>query len=519
MKFLDNKWGWDVNLTAPFLAFRSLRRRALEKHKESEILDMSQGEPGYGFAPSTRSRRFFSFLLLVDTYLNNNQTNAHLASESQGHPDALEQKIRDIATTSYSASLAEELLGDLDFFLAELTRITKEQGYPKTRFEILYDILKYSILSGGRYPNPWGEMIVRMAVADERKREFGFDVNFEDILILNGASHGVGMFFKGLGEEGIGFLRKGDAVLMVSPTYAPYMQFIEDRGLTLVNVSIDPESGELDEESFRKANEYPQRIKTIIMIDPNNPTGFPFTENILQKIAAIAEKNNSIILSDEVYSEFFEGKNNIVKVPGARQRTLRLNALSKIERSTGLRFGDAYLPPETRSFIAEKILEPDCPGFVEKYVDFRWFMMLCKSGGGKTIGVFQHISGAPGPTQILGLCHIILGLPERIAYVKQLKQKVDSFYASMGLPYPKNSYYGTIDLRKLEGPETAKKPIEQVLTELAEKRVVLMPANRFFSEADRQKDDRTRFIRASLPNLSLENSTIAGKIIREHISI
>ena len=518
MKFLKNKWGWAVETTPPFLAFRALRRRAAEIHGEANILDLSQGEPGYGFAPSTRSRRFFSFLMLVDTFLNNNQTDEHFGEKTEKDFENIEKLFEKIARENYQEKIADELLADLKDFLDELEKVFQKQNQPKTRFEILFEIFKYSILSGGRYPNSWGEMILRAAVARERKKEFGFPVSFEDITIIAGASQGVGAFFKGLGEEGIGFLKRGDTVLMVSPVYAPYTQFIEDRGLKLVNISIDPETGALDEESFNAAKNHPDRIKSIILIDPNNPTGFSMSREILEKIAEIAEKNNSIILSDEVYAEFFPGNFSIVQIPSARKRTVRLNALSKIERGTGIRVGDIYLSPEAREFIGPEILEKDCPGFVEKYGDIRWFLFLAKSAGGATIGVFQHISGVPGPSQILGLAHIILGQKERAEYVAKLSQKVDNFYQNLGVPHHGNNYYGVVDLRKIEGPETAKKPIEQVLTEIAEKGVVLMPAYKFFSEADRKTDDRRRYIRVSLPNLSLENTARAAKIVREFVA-
>lgn len=518
MKFLDNDWGWDVTQTPPFLAFRSLRRKAADIHGEAKILDLSQGEPGYGFAPSTRSRRFFSYLMMVDTELNNNQTNMHFGEKTEEDYPEIKKTMEDIAHKYFSAEMAAELITDLEEFLAELERIFESQGHPKSRFEIMFEIFKFSILSGGRYPNSWGEMVCRMAVADERTDEFGYPVNFEDIIIVNGASHGVGMFFKGFGEEGAGFLKKGDSVLMVSPVYAPYTQIVEERGMKLVNISIDAETGELDEESFEKAKNNKERIKAIILINPNNPTGFPLEKDVLEKIADIAEEHNSIILSDDVYAQFFENNVSIVEIPKARKRTIRINALSKIERATGVRFGDVYMAPEARDYIARDIVEKDCPGFVEKYQDARWFMFLAKSVAGKNIGVFQHISGAPGLSQITGLVHIILGKQERAEYLTMLRKKVDSFYEAMHLPEPKNNYYGVIDLRPLEGPETAKKEIEQVLTEIAEQGVVVMPAFKFFSEADRESDDRRRFIRVSLPNLSVENTGKAGKIIREHIS-
>lgn len=486
--------------------------------KESDILDMSQGEPGYGFAPSVRSRQFFAFLLMIDTYLNNNRTNAHFGAESEESFGDVEEKIKEIAYTEYSKETAARLLKDYEEFISKIEEITKKQGHPKSRFDILFETFRYSTISGGRYPNSWGEMIVRMVVADERSKEFGFDVSFEDIMIINGASHGVGMFFKGLGEEGIKFLTKGDTIMMISPTYAPYTQFVEDRELNLINVSVDPESGMLDEESFEKAKNCNERIKAIVIIDPNNPSGFPFSEDVLNKIADIAEENNAVILTDEVYNQFFKEKKSIVSIDRARKRTICINALSKIERGTGVRFGDLYLAPEARSFIAEKILEPDCPGFIEKYQDARWFLFLTKSVGGSTIGVFQHISGVPGPSQFLGLCHILLGRKEREEYVQQIAEKVQAFYKTLGIPHKGNEYYGIVDLRKIEGPETAKKPIEQILTEIAEiGGVILMPANKFFSEEDRAKEDRTRFVRASIPNLSLENTIKAAEIIREHV--
>jgi aspartate/methionine/tyrosine aminotransferase len=518
MKFLDNDWEWDVRKTPPFLAFRTLRRRAANIHGEANVLDISQGEPGYGFAPSARSRRFFSYLLIIDTVLNNNQTDDHFGRRTEEDFPEIEKKVQDIAREYYSPDKAEELIEDMEEFLSRLEEITTRQGHPKNRFEILFDIFKFSIVSGGRYPNSWGELLVRMAIAEERSEEFGFPVSFEDIITVNGASHGVGMFFKGLGEEGIGFLKEGDTVLMVSPVYAPYTQLIEDRGLKLVNISIDAQTGILDEKSFQLASSHNERIKAIILIDPNNPTGFPLDKGTLEKITDIAEKNNSIILSDEVYSQFFSEKESIVSIEEAKKRTIRLNALSKIERSTGVRLGDVYLAPEAKEFITHEILEPECPGFTEKYSDIRWFLFLSKSVGGGTIGVFQHISGTPGPSQILGLCHILLGKKERKEYVEKLHEKVNVFYEALGLPQPKNNYYGIVDIRTLEGPETAKKSIEQILTEIAEKGVIVMPAYKFFSEADREKDDRTKFIRASLPNLSTEDTKKAGKIIREHIS-
>lgn len=515
MKVIDNEWGWDIEKTVPFLAFRALRAIAADVHGEANVLDLSQGEPGYGFAPSTRSRRFYSYLMLVDTYFNNNQTDAHFGAMTEETIPDWKEQMHGVARDNYNADVAAELISDLDEFTTELVRITKEQGKPMNEFDVIFDIFKFSILSGGRYPNSWGEDVTRMMIADQRTKELGFPVNYEEIITVNGASHGVGMFFKGFGEEGVGFLKPGDTVMMLSPVYAPYTQFVETRGLKLVNVSIDPETGKPDESSFSKALENNDRIKAVILINPNNPTGFQLSREVLEKITDIAEHHNSLILTDDVYAEFFDDNMAIIQVPAAKKRTIRINALSKIERATGVRFGDVHITPEANEYIANGIIEPDCPGFLEKYNSIKWFEFLCKSVGGKTIGVFQHISGMPGPSQILGICHVVLGKEEREDYKIKLREKVAAFYDELGIEHLGNNYYGIVDLRHLEGSETAAKPIEEVLNDIAKQGVVLMPAYRFFSEEDRQASEKRRYFRVSLPNLSIENTRKAARIVKE----
>ena len=519
MRFAENEFGWDVHKTPPFLAFRAVRQIAIENHGEASILDLSQGEPGYGFAPSTRARRFYSFLLLVDSFFNNNQNNEHFGEKTEENFPDVQKKMEEIARNSYKPEVAEELIADLEFFLQTLEKVAEKQNAKKSRFDILFEIFKFSIPAGGRYPNPWGEEILRMAVAEDRSKEFGWPVSWEEVLLLSGCSQGVGTFFKSFGKEGVGFLQEGDAVLMISPVYAPYTSFIENRKLDLVSISIDPENGKLDEESFVNAKNFSKRIKAIILIHPNNPSGFPISEENLTKIAEIAEKNNAVILSDEVYAQFFDNFKSIVQIEAAKKRSLRLNALSKIERGTGLRLGDFYISSQANDFISKEILEKDCPGFLEKYKNVKWFLYLAKSPGGGTIGVFQHIAGVPGTAQILGLCHLVLGGDERKKYVSDLREKVKIFYENIGVDYLGNSYYGIIDLQKISGPQTKQKPIEQILNELAKNfGIVLMPANRFFSQQDREKIDRTKFIRVSLPNLSLNNTAKAGKLVREFVS-
>ncbi len=511
----DLEWGFDVHNTAPFLAFRALRDRAIVHVGESRVFDLSQGEPGYGFAPNVRSRQFYSFLLFLDIEFNNNKTGSHFAELTRNDLPEILARIEKTAKANYSKEKATELLEDFQIFLSGLRKICKEQDLGFGDFEILYDIFKYAVPSGGRYPNPWGaEPIVRAAMANEYRHVLGLPVETNDLILISGASHGIGTVFKALGEDGIGFLKSGDWAVMTSPVYAPYNNIMEDRGINVFSLSIDPETGKVDEKSLEDLMSFKEKIKSMILINPNNPTGFPFDEKLLTSLAEIAEKHDSLIITDEVYLQFFDSAKSILSVGSTRKRTIHISSISKTERATGVRFGSFLILPEAKKYITEKILGP---GLLGKYKSIDWLLYMAKSPGGKTLGAFQHITGIPGPSQILGLCHLVLGKEERVQYFLDLKKKMEIFYSALAIEYRGNLYYGIFDMEKLSSPSKMKLPPERKFAEIADLGVVLMPANLFFSEDDRKTRDYSSFVRVSLPNLSFENTKKAAEIIGAYL--
>ncbi|MBI5414346.1 pyridoxal phosphate-dependent aminotransferase [Candidatus Peregrinibacteria bacterium] len=507
--------GFDIEKTPPFLAFRILRNRAIEYCGESNVLDLSQGEPGYGFAPNVRSREFYAFLLLLDVEFNNNETEAHFANLPEKDLPRILGRIQKVAHENYIPEKAEKVLRDFGIFVDTLLKVTKEQKMKFEKFDILYDILKYAIPSGGRYPNPWGEPLVRAATANAYRHLLGIDVENDDIMLISGASHGIGTVFKSLGEEGIGFLQKGDLMLITSPVYAPYNKIIEDRGIKVFSLSVDPETGKVAPKSLEELSHVSERIKAMVLINPNNPTGFPYGDDLLSAIGKAAEKHNSLIITDEVYLQFFDQAKSILSLPSTRKRTIYISSISKTERATGIRFGVFLLLKEAREYISQNILGKDV---LREFQDIQWLLYMAKSPGGKTLGAFQHITGIPGPSQILGLCHIILGGEERKKYFADLRKKVKIFYETLGMKHQGNCYYGMFDMKNLESPEKSKLSVEQKYAEIAERGVVLMPGNLFFSEEDRAKKDCTSYFRVSLPNLSFENTKKAAEILRKYLS-
>ncbi len=510
MKLRDNKWGYDLKEDNPFRIFRVLRDIAIENVGEENVVDLSRGDPGYGYSPSVHGREFFGFLLEIDQLLNN--PGQHFVSDNRDDFDTLWEKIQKHAKETYVEKKAEKLIEDFYFFLTRIGKYAATQGLDWDKKKIIFEMFKYSVVSGGSYLDPQGETLVRLAVADHYNKKLDLGIDYKDLIFMQGVSHGIGTIFKVLNDEKVGFLKDGDGVMLGSPVYAPYNTIIENRGLSTFSIPINPATGKVDGDLDEILASAPDNIKLICLIDPNNPTGFMNDEEFLKKIAAFAEERNALIISDEVYSDFFfERKVNIIHF--ARKRTIMIGGRSKIERSTGLRFGEYIITKEAQKYIAEDILK----GKLDIAADLMQLLVFAKAPGAIR-GEFQHVTFVTGPSQYLGLAHMVFGDDDRDEYLRRIRVNMENFYEILELPYNKNLYYSCFDLKEIPGCSRSDEEPEEMFYGLAKKGVVLIPSNLFFSENEREKADYRTFARGSLPNLTFSNLQKAAKLIKEYMT-
>jgi len=123
-----------------------------------------------------------------------------------------------------------------------------------------------------------------------------------------------------------------------------------------------------------------------------------------------------------------------------------------------------------------------------------------------------------GPSQYLGLSHMIFGDEDRAEYLKRIRVNMENFYEILGLPYNKNLYYSCFNLMDIPGCTKQGMEPEELFVGLAKKGVVLIPANLFFSEKERSTKDCRMMARASLPNLTFSNLQRAAKLIKEYMT-
>ena len=126
------------------------------------------------------------------------------------------------------------------------------------------------------------------------------------------------------------FTNKGDAVLIQTPIYPPFMHAITHQKRRILDntLVLKEDRYTIDFEDFaRKAKE----AKLFLFCSPHNPTGRVWSKEELRKIATICHKENVIIISDEVHADLSYHKRHIpiASMPEAKENTITLNAPSK----------------------------------------------------------------------------------------------------------------------------------------------------------------------------------------------
>jgi aminotransferase len=148
-------------------------------------------------------------------------------------------------------------------------------------------------------------------------------------------------------------LNPGDEIIIAEPCFVAYEPTAVMVGAVPVAIPTTPETGfQLTAEMIEAA--ITERTKVLFIASPNNPTGTVINRERLTAIAALAEKHNLVVLSDEIYDRLVYGMEHIcfASLPGMRERTIVLQGFSKAYAMTGWRvgylFGPEALVAETR---------------------------------------------------------------------------------------------------------------------------------------------------------------------------
>ncbi|WOD42403.1 pyridoxal phosphate-dependent aminotransferase [Hwangdonia lutea] len=282
--------------------------------------------------------------------------------------------------------------------------------------EIALQAVKDSNIDVLAYSRSEGSEIYRQKISAYYKKH-DIHVAHDDIIVTTGGSEALLFAFGSIMDV-------DDEIIIPEPFYANYNGFSTASGVNVVPVisKIEDNFALPPIEEFEKL--ITPKTKAILICNPGNPTGYLYSKEEIQKLAAIVKKHDLFLIADEVYREFaYDGNTHysVMQAEGLDDYAIMIDSVSKrysmcgarigclVSKNksviqTALKFAQARLSPPTLAQIAsEAALETPQSYFddvIEEYVDRRNILIaeLQKIDGVKVAkpkGAFYCIAELP----------------------------------------------------------------------------------------------------------------------------
>ncbi len=198
--------------------------------------------------------------------------------------------------------------------------------------EIQQDVI-HNLPNSSGYSDSKGLFAARKAIMHYAQQKNIAGVGLEDIIIGNGASELIVMAMQGL-------LNTGDEVLVPAPDYPLWTAAVTLAGGAAKHYLCDEQSGWLPDLADIRGKITPN-TRAIVIINPNNPTGALYPDQVLLEIIEIARRNQLIIFADEIYDKMLYDGATHTSIAALADDVLfvTLNGLSKNYRACGYRAG------------------------------------------------------------------------------------------------------------------------------------------------------------------------------------
>lgn len=195
------------------------------------------------------------------------------------------------------------------------------------------DAVRHSTFKVLEYSHSAGNESYRRKLVEYYKR-VGININYNQIIITTGGSEAIlfGM---------MACLDAGDEVIVPEPFYANYNGFAVEAGVNVVPITSRIENGFAlpPIEEFEKV--ITSKTKAIIVCNPNNPTGYLYSQQEMQTLKQIIKKHGLYLFADEAYREFcYEGKHfSAMQLEGVDDHVVLMDTISKRYSCCGGRIG------------------------------------------------------------------------------------------------------------------------------------------------------------------------------------
>jgi len=198
--------------------------------------------------------------------------------------------------------------------------------------EIVQDMIHNVPVSQG-YSDSRGLFSGRKAVMQYSQQKGVANVSIDDVYLGNGASELIVMSMQAL-------INNGDEVLIPAPDYPLWTAAVSLSGGNPVHYICDEASDWYPDIDDIKSK-ITRNTRGIVIINPNNPTGAVYTQDILESIIELARQNDLVIFSDEIYDKIIYDEAKHISTASLADDVfcITYNGLSKAYRVAGFRAG------------------------------------------------------------------------------------------------------------------------------------------------------------------------------------
>ncbi len=178
--------------------------------------------------------------------------------------------------------------------------VAKGQIVPHWIKEIVAEIASNDNTSYGYSPTK-GLLATREYIAHERNIEGGAQISSDDILFFNGLGDAISTVYN--------YLHKSARVIGPNPAYSTHSSAeAAHSGSPHITYRLNPKNNwypDIDDLKNQIVR-YPE-ISGILLVNPDNPTGMVYSQDVIRQLVEIAAQNDLFIISDEIYSNLCYG--------------------------------------------------------------------------------------------------------------------------------------------------------------------------------------------------------------------
>ncbi|MEI7993017.1 MAG: pyridoxal phosphate-dependent aminotransferase [Actinomycetota bacterium] len=186
-----------------------------------------------------------------------------------------------------------------------------------------------------RYTPTPGLPDLRAAIAAKTKRDSGFEVSPEQVIVTNGGKHAVYASFALLCDP-------GDEIIVPGPYWVTYPEAISLAGGVTKVIPTTEETGfRVSVDQLEAART--ERTKAVLFVSPSNPTGAVYPKEEIVAIGEWALRHGIWVITDEIYEHLTYGAHTFhslpTLVPDIADTCIVLNGVAKTYAMTGWRVG------------------------------------------------------------------------------------------------------------------------------------------------------------------------------------